>query len=207
MRQATLAGVVLAGGESRRFGSDKAGAFFDGRTVFDRVLNAVSKVCSPVLVVAPTGRELPATASPHEHVADTHPGEGPLPALLAAFERLRDGTAFVTSCDAPLLTSAAIEALGRNLDAGVGARAVILEGRVQPLMAVYAVECVAPVLREMVAGGERRLTALLGALTIEAFEPAPEDAIRYRSANTREELHTLETLSRKLSGSGRAGPG
>ncbi len=47
----TTLGAVLAGGRSSRFGSDKALAMLDGRTLLDHALAALSPHCDAVIVV------------------------------------------------------------------------------------------------------------------------------------------------------------
>lgn len=49
-----LLGAILAGGQSRRFGSDKAQALFDGERLIDRVASALALQCDAVVVC---GRE------------------------------------------------------------------------------------------------------------------------------------------------------
>jgi molybdopterin-guanine dinucleotide biosynthesis protein A len=67
-------GVVLAGGKSSRFGSDKALARIDGRTLLDRALAALEPQCQAVVVA---GRD--------DGLADRpHGGMGPLGGLCAA---------------------------------------------------------------------------------------------------------------------------
>jgi len=47
----SLAGLILAGGESRRMGSPKALLDFDGETFLDRLILTLAGACSPVIVV------------------------------------------------------------------------------------------------------------------------------------------------------------
>lgn len=47
----TTLGAVLAGGRSSRFGSDKALAMFDGRSLLDHALAALRPHCDAVIVV------------------------------------------------------------------------------------------------------------------------------------------------------------
>lgn len=119
-REARTAGVVLAGGRSERFGSDKAAALWRGRSLVDWSVAALAPHCEIIFV---SGRDHPA----HARVSDRpEPHLGPLGglagALFAAKERgcgrllslpcdtpdipadllgrlcAQDGTAFVESC-------------------------------------------------------------------------------------------------------------
>ena len=65
-------GAVLAGGMSRRFGSDKAQARLAGRTLLDRAIAALYLHCEEIVIVGRDYRDLPATAD------WPRPGMGPL---------------------------------------------------------------------------------------------------------------------------------
>ena len=88
-----ILGVVLAGGKSTRFGSDKALAELDGRTLIARAVDALALWCEYVVVV---GRETaPAPTLPDWPRANM----GPLAGLAAALHLARDdGYAAVLSC-------------------------------------------------------------------------------------------------------------
>lgn len=73
-----ILGVVLAGGRSSRFGSDKAMAVLDGRTLLDRAVERLNDWCNAVVVA---GRnEAPAPTLPDW----PRPGLGPLGGIAAA---------------------------------------------------------------------------------------------------------------------------
>lgn len=101
-------GVVLAGGQSSRFGSDKALAVLDGQTLLDRAVGALARLCEAVVVV---GRaEAPAPVLTDRPRA----GMGPLGGLAAALDHAsRGGFDTVLSCpvDALGLDRAVLEAL------------------------------------------------------------------------------------------------
>ena len=79
-----ILGVVLAGGQSQRFGSDKALAEIDGRTLLSRAVDSLSAWCEHVVVV---GREVaPAPTLPDW----PHAGMGPLAGLAAALRFAQD---------------------------------------------------------------------------------------------------------------------
>ena len=79
-----ILGVVLAGGQATRFGSDKAVAELHGRSLIGRAVDAMSGWCEYVVVV---GRE----TAPAPTLPDwPHSGMGPLAGIAAALHLARD---------------------------------------------------------------------------------------------------------------------
>lgn len=175
---ASLAGVVLAGGESRRMGRDKAGLPFYRRdvgsaggiaggsgatTLVEHVVDVVGQSCEPVFVMAAPGQPLPTLEV--RVVRDELRGLGPLPATgrglrLAAEAGAR--FAFVCAVDMPFLTSDLIDDLVRRA-AETNAEVVLpWDGRSHYLAAVYRVE-LADRVETLVASGERKMSALIDA--------------------------------------------
>lgn len=88
-----ILGLVLAGGQSSRFGSDKALAELDGRTLISHAVESLSGWCEQVVIV---GRETgPALCIPDW----PRPGMGPLAGLAAGLHHAQDaGFDAVLSC-------------------------------------------------------------------------------------------------------------
>ncbi|WP_448582011.1 molybdenum cofactor guanylyltransferase [Thermaurantiacus sp.] len=98
MTAGQLLGAVLAGGKSRRFGSDKALALVEGKPLIQHALDCLAASCEIVVVV---GRDWPGHARLDDHPA---PGLGPLAGLCAALLHAgRHGFdhALVIPCDMP----------------------------------------------------------------------------------------------------------
>lgn len=88
-----ILGAVLAGGQSSRFGSDKALAELGGQTLIARAMDMLSGWCEHVVVV---GRE----TAPAPTLPDwPRSGMGPLAGIAAALHHARDqGYAAVLTC-------------------------------------------------------------------------------------------------------------
>jgi len=88
-----ILGLVLAGGASTRFGSDKALAQLDGHSLIALAVDRLSGWCEQVVIA---GRE----AGPAPCLPDwPRPGMGPLGGIAAALHHARDaGFAAVLSC-------------------------------------------------------------------------------------------------------------
>ena len=103
-----ILGVVLAGGQSTRFGSDKALAELRGQTLLARAFDTLGGFCELVVV---SGRE----RGPGHVIPDwPRPGMGPLGGLAAALHLARDeGYDSVLTCgvDSVLLPETLLESL------------------------------------------------------------------------------------------------
>lgn len=113
-----ILGAIIAGGQARRFGADKAAALLGGRSLLDHVADALRPQVEALIVV---GRDWPGL----DAVADRPPGAlGPLAGLNAALHHARirrlDGV-LSAGCDTlPVPTDLAARL--------VGARPAYLEG-------------------------------------------------------------------------------
>jgi molybdopterin-guanine dinucleotide biosynthesis protein A len=161
----SLAGVVLAGGESRRMGRDKATLPLPGgtTTLVEHVVDVVGQRCEPVFVMAAPGQPLPALQVPV--LRDDVRGLGPLPATgrgLRAAAQAGACFAFVCAVDMPLLTVDLIDDLARRA-AETNAEVVLpWDGRSHYLAAVYRTD-LADRVDALLAAGERRMSALVHA--------------------------------------------
>lgn len=102
-----LTGAVLVGGASSRFGTPKALATFRGETLGARAARMLGEVCDEVLVVGKAGDGLP-----FELVDDGADHRAPVFGLLAALRGARDDVVVALPVDVPLVTPAALRALG-----------------------------------------------------------------------------------------------
>lgn len=118
--------VILAGGQSTRFGSSKLFAEINGQTFIDHLLNLVSKYDSrSLLSVGPDPnapklapyKELEAEQSKIEIVIDNQKyPEGPLRGVLSCFDHVKTKYAIFLPIDMPLISIQIIESLISNFD-------------------------------------------------------------------------------------------
>lgn len=176
---ARIGAIVLAGGRSSRFGTDKLVAVVDGRPLLDRSIMAAQSVASVVVVVLAPGaeRDVPAGVTvAHDAVAY----EGPLAGLAAGLAAMPADVecVLVVGGDMPTLSGPVLRLLVEAIvDVDASSTAAVLdEGGPMP-MAVQA-SMAAPIARALLAAGERRLRALpehLGARVISGREWRPLD--------------------------------
>lgn len=187
----SLAGVVLAGGESRRMGRDKAtlpGP--DGAaTMVEFVVGVLSQRCDPIFVVAAPGQPLPQLTA--RVVRDEIQGLGPLPATgrgLRAAAEAGAQYAFVCAVDMPLLTPELIDRL-MQLATKTDAEVVLpWDGRSHYLAAVYRTD-LAGRIDALVAAGERKMSALIDASDVQQI--VLSDSRPLTNVNTDAEFRAL----------------
>jgi molybdopterin-guanine dinucleotide biosynthesis protein A len=191
-----LGGIILAGGRSRRMGSDKAVLDFCGTRMIDRVTQTLGAVADPVVVVARASGdvgELPATV-----VEDERPYEGPLCALVAGLRTTGTERNIVVACDMPFLNSTLLKRLGDLLDVDIDAVVPIASGFPQPLHAAYG-DCAIEPLLTAIASGERSLKGALERLRVRwvpeiEWKPLDADGRSFLNVNTPEALRAATEL-------------
>ncbi len=133
---AQLIGVVLAGGEGRRFGRSKGEVPLGGSTLADRAARAVKPLCGSVIVSIAKGEGNPAPG--YATVEDHGPRRGPLGGLSAAFASTGQADLLVLACDYPAVGSSFLRSLVAAAEgAGDLAFPVDPTGRDHPLVALW----------------------------------------------------------------------
>ncbi len=164
-----LTGAVLAGGESRRMGRDKAALMIGESSLWQRQVKMLRAAGAGVVgVVRRSGQpalELP-TDIPLWQDAVT--GIGPLAGLHAALTACPTGWLAVVATDMPRLDASWFQWLGGFCSPGCGAMARRIDGTHEPLAAIYTKTALAEVTRRL-AGPSFSLQGLANALIAQKF--------------------------------------
>lgn len=108
-----ITGVILAGGRSARFGTNKAFARYQGVPLIFRVLKVVKYLFADTLLITNTPEEY--KNIPVKTIADEEPYLGPLGGIVTALKTVGSEMIFVTACDLPLLNIQEIRSLGTQV--------------------------------------------------------------------------------------------
>ena len=204
----SITGIVLCGGRSTRMGQDKGSLAFGGETLLQRAVRVVREVADEVIVVRregqamaeqdPAGGGNPFLGLPVRVVHDPVDDLGPLAGIAAGLAASTTDINIVVACDMPLLKSAVLArlvALRGDADICVA----VADGHPSLLCAVYrsSVACVAD---ELLAGGERRVMALLDRVQTKrvdaaAFRDIDPDLESFVSCNTPEAYQKMKRSS------------
>jgi molybdopterin-guanine dinucleotide biosynthesis protein A len=140
-------GFVLVGGGSRRFGSDKARALFEGETLVRRAAALLRRSGCTVHLAGAVERDYGIEDA--AWVTDEEPGRGPAAALAGCLHRAR-AWALVLAVDMPWLTTGVLDRLMARRDEGAALAICFRDtsGRRHPFPGLYHRD-----LLEMLASG------------------------------------------------------
>lgn len=187
-----LTGILLAGGNSTRFGSDKGLAFFKGRTLIERSAEVLAPFCGEVLISSgnPGHRRFG-----YRVVPDLVEDSGPLMGLFSSLQASRSSLNLVMAVDNVLIEGSyyayLLETSYRMYDAAVP----FLEGRYfEPLAGFYS-KSILPAMSAMIRSGNFRLPDLLRQSKVLRLDVERDfkgyNPNYFRSANTGDELAAI----------------
>ena len=146
-----VTGILLAGGQSRRMGQDKARIEFDGKMLFTRSLALLQRYFPKVLIAG----DRPDLAPPGIQVlADIYPGSA-LGGLYTGLHAAHTEWIFVAPCDMPYPDGRLV---GLLLSQRHGVDAVVprTPNGYEPVFAVYHRNCL-PHMEEMLRNNQHRI--------------------------------------------------
>lgn len=188
-----LTGVVLAGGQSRRFGRDKALASFRQTTMIGHSIALLRAASKEVFVVTHPARDylgLDATV-----IHDIYPDHGPLGGLYTACRYAKTPYIMTLTCDMPLLSPRAIFHLIHSHDQEVSACIYRHKTGLQPFPGIYAVK-LQPQLKEALKQGQHSMKAFLSAIDDVRTVALPGDEAELMNINTPSQFMSLQRRNR-----------
>lgn len=107
----SVTGLVLAGGQSRRMGTDKALLCWEGVSMLKRVCDVALQCCEQVSILTPWPERYQQVIPPGCFLLqEDHPGRGPLVALSESWQHLHTPWVLLLACDLPLLQANILKA-------------------------------------------------------------------------------------------------
>lgn len=158
--------IILAGGNSKRMGRDKANLTLGEKTLLQTVTATMQQLFPHVIVSV---RQLRAAVDLPQ-ICDEHLDGGPLAGMVASLSQVTTPWVFAVACDMPFVVPAVVEQLGRHR-AEHQAVVPIVQGHPQPLAAFYAASCLA-VMRASLAAQQKSLKNILKQLDVRYVDEA-----------------------------------
>jgi molybdenum cofactor guanylyltransferase len=194
---------ILAGGQSSRYGTDKALLQIDGHSVVETIALTIMEAVpgSRIRLVASADAQIMAWAFTLPVVFDLYLGRGPWSGLHAGLAYSERDWVLVTACDYPFLSSELLRFLRGMASDDVDAVVPIQhDGRPQPLCAFYRrASCLGP-LEAIVTSNRptpplRTISELVRTREVrfEEFRYLDGSERFFTNINTPDDLHALES--------------
>lgn len=187
-----MTGCILAGGQSKRMGFNKAFIESNGETIISRTLRIFTGIFDEVFIAAddvfayaPLGVRV---------VSDVHKGAATLGGIYTALFHSEHPFTFVVACDMPFLDAGCIKKILDTADGRHDAFVPFIDGKLHPTHALYSKKCMKTA-EEAISSGNLKVTDFLEKIrvkriTIEAFKGLPIET-SVVNVNTQEELARL----------------
>ena len=201
----SIAGFILAGGQSSRMGVDKGLLEIAGEPMIVRASRLVGSAVGTAAVVVGTPEKYQALGL--RAIADDWPGCGPLGGIATALRASDADWNLMVACDLPYLTREWLEFLLQrardSTEEAVVAMNPAPENKrgAEPLCAMYHKGC-EPTLRRALERGVRKVMDGLAELRVEVIEPKEwkgfdSDGLLFKNVNTPADY---EQAKRKFAG-------
>jgi molybdopterin-guanine dinucleotide biosynthesis protein A len=156
-----ISAVLLAGGEARRMGKDKATLLVHEKPLWQIQLDLLRKL-EPTEIFVSARTDPPWRPANVLLAADDPPSRGPLSGLAAALARMRAKHLLALAIDMPFMTEKYLKFLCGQIEPGRGVLPKI-DNRAEPLAAIYPQEALANV-QSALSGKDFSLQTVTGRL-------------------------------------------
>ena len=158
-----VSGVVLAGGFSKRMGTDKAELKLGNLTLLEIQVGKLREIGIEDIMVSGYSRPVEGTRL----IGDIYPHRGPMSGIHACLKAAKNPACLVVSVDVPLFPKEWLEKL---IQEHSGPSTVLSHGgEIEPLLAVYDAD-LARQAEELILSGERSVRKLLNDAELKKLE-------------------------------------
>ena len=187
-----ISAVLLAGGESRRMGKDKATLLFRGNALWQIQLELLQKVAPAEIFVSARTDPVWRPAGV-QFVADNPPSRGPLSGLAAVLAQTSSGHLLALAIDMPFMTEKYLTFLCSQIEPGRGVLPEI-DDRFEPLAAIYPQEALANV-QSALSGKDFSLQTVTGCLVaagkLRVLPVTPQQRKLFLNLNELDDLQSI----------------
>lgn len=194
MSKKSVIGILLAGGQSKRFGTPKMFAPLKDRPFYEYVYETMSPYVDDIVIV--TRKELmnqfPRTMTT---ITDAQPfvGMGPLAGIYSAMTYRQAKKYVVLPCDMPLLNGKIVEELLRACRESL--TVVAVEERLQPLVSLWSYSLKVKIYESLMSGN-RRMKDFINMVYYETIDATSlideKELYRFINVNTSKDYEELK---------------
>jgi len=189
-----IAGVILAGGDNKRFGGLlKSGIVIDGKTIISRIAGTITGIFDELIIVTNRPSEF-REYSGFRIISDHFRKAGPLAGIHAALKATSCEAAFIFAGDMPFLDSNLIRMQISFFEEKRTDALIVKTGDlIEPLHAIYRVSLIPDLENYITCGKSRAVRDFIKELAVDFFEPQPGSFSKkaFTNINSRSDIEKL----------------
>jgi len=141
-----ITGIILAGGKSSRFGSNKALAKFNDVPLIERVTGVLSSIFKKLIIITNSPLEYSYLKIPLYQ--DIVKGLGPVGGIYTGLDAIDNDWAFFCACDMPFINDSLVRHIA-EVKNGYDAVVPKVDWKIEPLHALYSKKCL-PAIKKLI---------------------------------------------------------
>ncbi len=197
-----VSAIILAGGQSRRMGINKALLPLDGQPLIAHTAACLRPLAAELIVVTNTPQTYAflETTFGARLIPDALPVRSALVGLFSGLQAVRSELALAVACDMPFLNVDLLRFMLTLAQEGFDVAVPQVDGQFEPLHAVYRPAACVPVIERHLRAGDQRIISFYSAVRVRpvtAVELVQFDPQRLSlvNVNTPEEWKEWQTFS------------
>ena len=150
-----LSAIIIAGGKSRRMGTDKTQLIWQGKTLLQKAVDLLQNFTNDIVISANVKLQ-----TDYPVIPDKQKNMGPMGGLQAGLQAIRYSKVLVLPADMPLLDKSVIEILIQKADEQKDINVFNTGNRMQMLVGIYD-KNILPLIEKQIAEKDYKLRNLL----------------------------------------------
>lgn len=188
-----MTAVILAGGKSSRFGSDKAFIKINGMPLIERQVNALRNIFTKIIIV--TNRPKKYGFKNIKIIQDIIKNRGPLGGIYSGLMESDSFYNFVVACDMPFISRSLIRYIMKNKNS-YDIIIPKIDRKYHPLFGLYSKNCI-PVIEKALKRNRLKVSAIFpkvktGFILRKEIERFDKPLLSLKNINTRDDLVTCQ---------------
>jgi molybdenum cofactor guanylyltransferase len=188
MMEKEITAIVLAGGKSKRMGTDKGMLKLNGKPFIKHICDALQPIVGSNIIIASGNKEYDVLG--YTRVDDIIDDKGPVGGLYSALNSSKTKINIVLSVDVPMVSSELLEWLVASHDETYMVTQTVVGAKTSPLVAVYD-RSMRTVFGEHMAGNQLKLQTVVDDVKHQTIEIPEKWNYKVQNINTQEEYQNL----------------
>lgn len=195
-----MTGIILAGGESKRLGVNKAFIELDSKKLIEHIYLKLDKIFDKIIIVTNSLNNFRNFQA--KIIRDKVPGIGPLGAILWGLEASTSKYNFITGCDSPFIKNEIIQLLIKKINQADVIIPYSNKGY-EPLLAIYSKNCLEAI-KKSINSGDLRIISFFPEVKVkiiseDEIRECDPDLISFFNINSENDLKKAQKLIKKIS--------